>query len=117
MLIIKDTGFPVAADAIRGAPTDTAFVASLNKSSFFNNFDMPFFTLEGMSLCSLISRKSASIKATFASSYPSNIQALILIHNVFSFFCAFSSIFCFINLRRVDFPAPQTPNTPMVNGL
>ncbi len=113
----RGTGFPVATDAIIGAPTDAAFVANLKKSSFFNSFDTPSLTLDGISLCSLISRNNASIKAILASSYPSKVHALMLIHRVFPFFSESTSIFCSINFRRVDFPAPQTPNTPIVSGL
>ena len=109
-------GFPDARLAAIGAPIDTAFVDNLKRwrrfirfRSFFPRPSGPF---------SFSSRSKDSITATFASSYPSNDQALMMIQIFFFLALATSSgIFFSINFKSVALPAPQTPQTPMVRGL
>ena len=69
-------GFPVATLATTGASVDTAFVPNLNQFTLLINFPNFFFTSAGTS--SFSSCNKASIIAVFASSYDSNIHALMV---------------------------------------
>ena len=106
-------GLPVAALAIAEAPKEMADVATLNHfilPSRFLIFSLTFFNLFFL----YNSFKSVSINAIFASSYPSNIQAL-----TFTQVTLTSSLFncCSTKFNNVDLPAPHNPKTPIVRGL
>ena len=70
-------GFPVATLATTGASVDIAFVPNLNQSTLFINFPN-FFLVSSTGTSSLSSCNKASIIAILASSYDSNIHALIV---------------------------------------